>query len=65
MKSQWRAMIAAVLAVLAIATIGATEARAQHARGYHRGPAYGLGYSYNRPGNSGPRYGYGYNYCYR
>jgi hypothetical protein len=64
MKSKRRALYVAVLALLAIGTIGATEARAQHARGYHHGPVHGRGFSYGRPGYSRPGYGYSYSYRY-
>jgi hypothetical protein len=64
MNRKWRVIIPAVVALLAISTIGATEARSQHARGYHHGPAYGRSYSYGRPGYAAPRHGYGYSYRY-
>ncbi len=56
MKSKHLALILVFTALLTIGPIGATTARAQHARGYHRGPVYGRSHGAYRP----PSYGYGY-----
>jgi hypothetical protein len=50
--------VAAMLALIAVATLGSSDARAQHARGHHPGPVRGYGYA--RPGYVRPRYGSGF-----
>ncbi len=62
MKNKHLALIVALIAALAVGPLGLTPAVAQHARGPHRGPVYGRGYSTYRPRSYGYGYGYGPRY---